>query len=54
VYFSDPMQKNVNAGAGGMVGQMAVGLDVMKRTELMIPVHDRIAELLATVQRLCR
>jgi hypothetical protein len=54
VFFSDPMQKNVNAGIGGTVGQMAVGLDIMKRTELMIPVHDRMAELIATVQRLCR
>jgi hypothetical protein len=51
VFFSDPMQKNVNAGVGGTVGQMAIGLDIMKRTELMIPVHDRMAELIAVAQR---
>jgi hypothetical protein len=51
IFFSDPMQKNVNAGIGGTVGQMAIGLDIMKRTELMIPVHDRMAELIAVAQR---
>lgn len=50
-FFSDPMQKNLLAGAGGMVGSMAAGFDVQKRLELAIPVHDRMAELLALAVR---
>jgi hypothetical protein len=49
--FADPLQKNMQAAMGGMVGSMAMGLDYGKRTELTIPVHDRVAELLATLVR---
>ena len=36
---------------GGMVSNMAMGFDYGKRTKLSIPVHERIAELLATLIR---
>lgn len=51
VRFADPMQKNVRAGMGGTLGQMAVASNMEKTMELSIPVHDRIAELLATLAR---
>jgi hypothetical protein len=54
VFLSDPMQKNFVAGMGGIVGQMATGLDANKQMELSIPVHERIAELLAATQRLAQ
>ena len=49
--FADPGQNNMQAAMGGMTGSMALGFDIGKRIELSIPVHDRIAELLATVVR---
>jgi hypothetical protein len=54
VFLSDPMQKNLIAGMGGIVGQMATGLDAIKSMELSIPVHERIAELLAATQRMAQ
>lgn len=53
VRFADPLQKNVRAGMGGMVGMMAMGSDMGRMMELSIPVHDRMAELLATLARAC-
>ncbi|MDF3070231.1 MAG: hypothetical protein K0R38_5832 [Polyangiaceae bacterium] len=47
----DPDYKNLSAAMGGMVGGMALMFDYAKRTELGIPVHDRVAELLATLAR---
>ncbi len=47
----DPDFKNLTAAMGGMVGGMAMMFDYAKRTELGIPVHDRVAELLATLAR---
>ena len=49
--FVDPLQKNMMAGMGGTIGNMALGFDAGKRFELAIPVHDRIAELLALAAR---
>jgi hypothetical protein len=49
--FADPAQNNMQAAMGGMTGSMALGFDIGKRIELSIPVHDRIAELLATLVR---
>lgn len=49
--FADPAQNNMNAAMGGMTGNLALGLDVGKRIELSIPVHDRVAELMATLVR---
>jgi hypothetical protein len=49
--FADPSQNNMQAAMGGMVGSMAMGFDYGKRIELGIPVHERIAELLATLAR---
>lgn len=45
--FADPMQKNMNAGLGGTIGNMAVGFDIARRMELSVPVHDRVCEILA-------
>jgi hypothetical protein len=45
--FADPVQKNMNAAMGGMVGNMALGFDMAKRMDLSIPVHERMAEILA-------
>lgn len=47
----DPDYQNLTAAMGGMVGSMAMMFDYAKRTELSIPVHDRVAELLATLAR---
>jgi hypothetical protein len=49
--FNDPAQKNINAALGGMVGQMALGFDYGKRMDMSLPVHDRVAELLAMAVR---
>jgi hypothetical protein len=49
--FNDPHQSNMQAAMGGMVGNMALGLDMGKRMELTIPVHDRVADLLLALVR---
>ncbi len=49
--FSDPLQKNMNAAMGGMVGQMAMGFDYGKRLEMSIPVHERMSEIIALAVR---
>jgi hypothetical protein len=49
VVLADPTQKNMIAGMGGQIGNMALGTDMSKRMELTIPVHDRMAQLLGTV-----
>jgi hypothetical protein len=49
--FADPEQNNMTAAMGGMTGNMALGFDIGKRIELSIPVHDRVAELMATLAR---
>ena len=49
--FADPSSANIQAAMGGMIGNLAMGFDMGKRTELSIPVHDRVAELLATLVR---
>jgi hypothetical protein len=54
VVFVDPTQKNLRAGLGGTVGMMATGFDYGKLMDLSIPVHDRIAELLALAARASR
>jgi hypothetical protein len=50
-FFADPGSNNLQAAMGGMIANMAMGFDYGKRTELSIPVHDRVAELLATLVR---
>lgn len=47
----DPDYANLTQAMGGMVGGMALMFDFAKRTELAIPVHDRVAQLLATLAR---
>ncbi|HXK19529.1 MAG TPA: hypothetical protein VNG33_17085 [Polyangiaceae bacterium] len=49
--FNDPSYANIMASMGGMVGSMAMGFDYGKRTEATVAVHDRVAELLATLIR---
>ena len=49
VSFSDPAQKNLRAAMAGK----GISTDVMKMTELSIPVHDHIAALLARTAELC-
>jgi hypothetical protein len=51
VRFADPLQKNLRAGLGGTLGQMAIASDLSKQMELSIPVHERICELLAVTAR---
>lgn len=51
VVFSDPSQKNITAALGGTVGQMALGFDMQKRTDMTLPVHERICEILAFAVR---
>ncbi len=51
--LADPTSKNINAALGGTIGNMAVGFDYQKRLDLTVPVHDRVAELLATLGRAC-
>jgi len=51
VFFADPEQKNINAAFGGTLGNMAIGFDHAKRYDLMIPVHDRVADLMLTLAR---
>jgi hypothetical protein len=49
--FNDPSYSNITAAMGGMVTNMAMGFDYGKRTEMTIPVHERVAELLGTLVR---
>lgn len=51
IVFADPTQKNLRAGLGGTLGQMAIATDMQKQMELSIPVHERLAELLAVTAR---
>ena len=49
--FADPLQKNLSAAQGGMVGMMATGMDIGKRMEMSLPVHERMSELIALTVR---
>jgi hypothetical protein len=49
--FNDPSFSNIMAAMGGSISSMAMGFDYGKRVELGIPVHERVAELLATLIR---
>jgi hypothetical protein len=53
VVFSDPLQKNMTAGMGGTFSMMAMGSNMTRFMEMTIPVHDRVAELLAVTARAC-
>ncbi len=46
VTFSDPLQRNLQAGMGGALGAMAAGYDPATLMQATIPVHTRICELL--------
>lgn len=54
VFFNDPFQKNLLSGVGGTAGLMAIGGDPAKYYDLVAPVHDTIAELIAVVDRASR
>ena len=45
VRFSDPLQKNLQAGMGGGMGAMAAGYDMDKMMDMTIPVHRNIVNL---------
>jgi hypothetical protein len=49
--FADPGQANMQAAMGGTIGNMATGFDHAKRLDLTTPVHERVADLLATLVR---
>jgi hypothetical protein len=49
----DPQQRNFAAATGGSLGALAVGRDAVRWTELALPVHDRMAELLLAAARAC-
>jgi hypothetical protein len=53
VRFADPMQKNLMSMLGGTLGATAIGGNVGKALELQIPVHDLIAQILATTYQAC-
>lgn len=46
VDFSDPLQRNLQAGMGGALGAMAAGYDTHTMLQATIPVHARICDLL--------
>jgi len=48
IRIADPSQKNITAVMGGMVGGMALATNPAKMMELAIPIHDHMAQLLAT------
>lgn len=45
VSFSDPLQRNLQAGMGGAMGAMAAGYDTTTLMQATIPVHTRICDL---------
>ena len=53
IRFADPNQKNVSAAMGGMLGAMAAASNPSKMMELSIPVHEHLAQLLATTYQAC-
>jgi hypothetical protein len=53
IRFADPMQKNIRASMGGNIGMMAMGSNMQKMMEMTIPIHDRMAQLLATTRQAC-
>ncbi|MEZ4362135.1 MAG: hypothetical protein R3B48_18245 [Kofleriaceae bacterium] len=53
IVFADPAQKNLTAAMGGMVGTMSMATNPGKMMELTIPVHDHVAQVLATVFEAC-
>ncbi len=53
VVFSDPFRKNVLAALGGGTGLMMIGYDPRAMTQMILPVHDRVSWLAATLTRTC-
>ena len=53
IRFSDPMQKNITGVMGGTLGVMAMAANVGKMMELQIPVHELMAQVLATTYQAC-
>lgn len=54
IVFSDPAQRNITAALGGGATAVALANDPVQRMALSLPVHDRIAELLANLARAVR
>ena len=53
IRYADPNQKNISAVMGGMVGAMSMATNPAKMMELTIPVHDHLAQVLATTYQAC-
>jgi len=53
VVFSDPFRENILAAVGGGVGVMMVGANPHALTQMILPVHDRVSWLAATLARAC-
>ncbi len=53
VVFSDPFRENIMAALGGGTGLLMVGYDPRAITQMILPVHDRVSWLAATLTRAC-
>lgn len=53
VVFSDPFRENILAALGGGVGVMMVGANPHALTQMILPVHERVSWLAATLARAC-
>lgn len=53
VVFSDPFRENILAALGGSVGVMMVGANPRAMMQMILPVHDRVSWLSATLARAC-
>jgi hypothetical protein len=53
IRFADPIQKNIGAVMGGTLGAMSMATNPAKMMELTIPIHDHMAQLLATTYQAC-
>jgi hypothetical protein len=53
VVFSDPFRENILAALGGGTGMMMMGYDPRAMTQMMLPVHDRVSWLAASLARAC-
>ncbi len=53
IRFADPSQKNMMANMGGTFGAMSMATNPSKAMEMTIPVHDHLAQLIATTYQAC-
>ncbi|HEX2874381.1 MAG TPA: hypothetical protein VHP33_24170 [Polyangiaceae bacterium] len=53
VVFSDPFRENILAALGGGTGLLMMGYDPRAMTQMILPVHDRVSWLAASLARAC-